>query len=546
MRINTNIPALNTHRMMGITNRSAAKNLEKLSSGKRLNRSSDDAAGLAISEKMEAQIRGLRMASKNSLDGMSLIQTAEGALNEVHAMLQRMRELAVYSANGTMILEDREAIQREINQLTSQINTVGYGTEFNKLSLLQGNQGPKTNTIEGKMSTATPARVTSTVSMPANVGPGDLKITINGKESLITLQAAMPKEHALEEIKLAVGFDSNLYLDKNAKVILETKTSGGAQEIKVEGSLAATIFGTSLNGQGTTESLTAYAQGYLVFEKTPEAGSSIQIGDERIDFFDSSKGSYKGTNIPVDIFDTTNPDKKKTPEQIVAAIAGTKIDGVYFSNGDGTTITPAPIPPAPFPQTLVSEDNKNKLRVIAERPGLEGHMITLEGSPKACRVNLQVGANERQNFKMDISDCRSKALRISSSRSTGNPGVKGAAYTQTAVVTGKDGGSYIEYAIDVTSEEKASAAITVFDNAISKISEERSKMGAIQNRLEKTIANLDNTAENLTAAKSRIADTDMALEMSEFSKLNIMQQAGTAMLAQANQQPQLMLKLLNA
>lgn len=271
MRINTNIPALNTHRMMGITNRSAAKNLEKLSSGKRLNRSSDDAAGLAISEKMEAQIRGLRMASKNSLDGMSLIQTAEGALNEVHAMLQRMRELAVQAANDTNVSEDRGAIQQEIKQLREEIDRIGATTEFNKKKLF---------------------------------------------------------------------------------------------------------------------------------------------------------------------------------------------------NGD-------------HPQILI-----------------------------------QSGANKNQTFAMELAVVNSTSLSINT--------------------------------LTVDTNTNANTAIEKFEEAIQKISEIRSKFGAIQNRLEKTIANLDNTAENLTAAKSRIADTDMALEMSEFSKLNIMQQAGTAMLAQANQQPQLMLKLLNA
>ena len=141
---------------------------------------------------------------------------------------------------------------------------------------------------------------------------------------------------------------------------------------------------------------------------------------------------------------------------------------------------------------------------------------------------------------------RTTVLKISSEKPTGNPGVPGASYVKTPNVTNGIKPAFVEYSLDVMDEDKATAAIEVFNNAIITVASERSKLGAIQNRLEKTIANLDNTAENLTAAKSRIEDTDMALEMSEFTKFNILQQAGTAMLSQANQQPQMMLKLLNA
>lgn len=271
MRINTNIPALNTHRMMGITGRNSAKNLEKLSSGKRINRASDDAAGLAISEKMEAQIRGLRMASKNSLDGMSLIQTAEGALNEVHAMLQRMRELAIQAANDTNQTEDRSAMKDEIVQLNEEVKRIGNATEFNKIKVFDGS-----------------------------------------------------------------------------------------------------------------------------------------------------------------------------------------VSSLYIQNG----------------------------------------------------------ANENQMLQIKLDKLEDMVSSI--------------------------------FTIQVDNNSNANKAIASVSTAIENVSKLRSKLGAIQNRLEKTIANLDNTAENLTAAQSRITDTDMALEMSEFTKLNIMQQAGTAMLSQANQQPQMMLKLLNA
>lgn len=288
MRINTNITALNSHRMLEKSSLAAGRNLEKLSSGTKINRSSDDAAGLAISEKMNSQILGLRMASKNSLDGVSLIQTAEGALNEVHAMLQRMRELSVQAANDTNQSADRTSMADEIDQLIQEIDRIGKNTEFNGINLFNGS----------------------------------LSITSG-----------------------AVAF---------------------------------------------------------------------------------------------------------TGMQVV----------------------------------------------------------------------IQNGANANQMVKIDLYQMNAEKLNLRVGAAT--------------------------VLVQISSNALANTAIGTLDDSISKISAQRSKLGAYQNRLEKTIANLDNTAENLTGARSRILDTDMALEMAEFTKFNILQQAGTSMLAQANQQPQMMLKLLNA
>ena len=301
MRINNNIPALNTHRMLGMNTNSLEKTLERLSSGKRINRASDDAAGLAISQKMDAQIRGLRQASRNGLDGISLIQTAEGALNEVHAMLQRMRELSVQGANG--IYEEGEggdlkAIANELKELTEQIDKIGKDTTFNGIYLLQGNLAGEDG----------------------------------GNET--------------ENLRLHIGANEEQYIEVDM------------EEMNIR----------------------------------------------------------------------------------------------------------------------VSNDDKG-LKIISEI----------------------IVADEDDKFKVD-----ENALKA----------------------------------------ENFNTAITTYDKAIKTVAAHRSKLGAYQNRLEHTIKNLDNTAENLTAAKSRIEDADMASEMSEFVKLSILQQAGTAMLSQANQLPQSVLQLL--
>jgi len=306
MRINNNIPALNTHRMLGITNSSLEKTLEKLSSGKRINRASDDAAGLAISQKMEAQIRGLKQASRNALDGISLIQTAEGALNEVHAMLQRMRELAVQGANGIYDGKDLEAIANEMKELTEQIDKIANETNFNGIPLFTWKKE-------------------------------------NGKDDT--------------ELKLQIGANSEQFIEIDMSQV------------------NITVVEISENDEGNAEE-----------------------GLELI--------------------------------------------------GEGAII-----------------------KIINEKDG-----------------KYEIAENLTQ--------------------------------------------------------EMFEEAISVYDKAIQQVSSKRSFLGAIQNRLEHTIRNVDNTTENLTSAKSRIEDADMAIEMSEFVKLNILQQAGTAMLSQANQLPQSVLNLL--
>lgn len=313
MKINHNISALNAYRNLSVNNTNTSKSLEKLSSGLRINKASDDAAGLAISEKMRSQIRGLDMAGRNALDGVSLIQTAEGALSTTHEILQRMRELSVQAANGSNTDNDRAEIQKEMNQLTSEINRIGTDTEFNTSKLLDGSR--------------------------------------------------------------------------------------------------------------------------------------------------STEGIIDGS------------------------------------------------------------------------------------------IKFQIGANSGQNVILEINDMRASAMGVSSD-TTGEKNVKlkdGTTelkvwYTTDKVV--ENGKKTMQHAVDVSTVEKAEAAITLFDDAIQRVSSERSRLGSVQNRLEYTVDNLTVMSENLTSAESRIRDLDMALEMTNFTKNNILTQAAQSMLAQANQLPQGVLQLL--
>jgi flagellin len=393
MRINNNMMAMNTHRQLGINNTATSKSLEKLSSGFRINRAGDDAAGLAISEKMRAQVRGLNMASKNAQDGISLIQTAEGALDETHAILQRMRELAVQSANDTNTELDRGEIQKEINQLTSEINRIGNTTEFNTQKLLNGDKASvytSQSSVEFDLSGMTAGKV--------NVMGKTVDFDTDETDTAAAIKAAIEADDTLKD-KYTVTVSSN-------KVTITTKENGSSQGMTVDLSTATGI-----------------------------------------------------TNDKVDIKE------------------GTK-------------------------------DDSNALQ-------------------------FQIGANQNQSMSLEIADMRSKALGIVTD-GTG----------EALGVTDGTSSEIVEQALDVTSHDKAAEAVTKFQTAIDKVSSERSKLGAVQNRLEHTIKNLDNASENLQAAESRIRDVDMAKEMMEFTKQNILQQAATAMLAQANQAPQTVLQLL--
>ncbi|MDR5659805.1 flagellin [Serpentinicella sp. ANB-PHB4] len=531
MRINNNIPALNAHRLLSNNTNKSSKVLERLSSGKKINRAADDAAGMAISEKMKAQVRGLRKASQNTLDGISLIQTAEGAMNEVHSMLQRMRELAVQSANGTVTDEDRSAIQDEVNQLTSEVNRIANGTEFNTRNLLRGNQAENTNTTVHRMSTGEPA-VLITENISGDLGDdlnGDnLSIWIDGEERSVTMTKLQGEHNTGEELKNAIndaiGDRGQAIFTNNGTLEIKSTSIGGTSEVKVTGSsrVMNVLFDDEDDRveRGEAENDIDKAVGTFYFNDMPEAGSTLTIGNEKIEFYNSAEAPYTGSNRPIDI---NNKDIKG----IVESITDLDFEGVEMK---------------------VDDDVEERLVITAteEYAGFKGQAIFLEGTPDEFVTNLQIGPNQGQGFRLSVGDIRATKLGISHTDPLGNPGVRGAAFLEVQDVTDGLSEATIEHALDVSTEERATAAITVYDNAIVNVAELRGALGAIQNRLEYTAANLDNTTENLTAALSRIEDADMALEMSEHTKLNVLMQAGTSMLAQANQRPQTILQLLNA
>ena len=677
MQINHNIAALNTYRQLNTASTNQAKSMEKLSSGLRINRAGDDAAGLAISEKMRGQIRGLDQASKNSQDAISMIQTAEGALNETHDILQRMKELSTQAANGTNTDDDRAEIQKEINQLTSEINRIGNTTEFNTKKLLQGSTNKsdvgatvKAGTSAVNAVTAVKAEWTigditplsaaesgtlsfmgTTINITASSGGSgvntltstgstvDLAIDSDGSA---TAQAQQIVD-ALNEMKSKAGSplaDFSFDVDGTSGLKITGSAAAGASNnseiVKSTGDVK--VSGAVINQANTVagvNEVSGVKQSYdLTFDKAPTEGSTITVANKDVAFYDSRKGNYSdatdaktklGADYVIDVngkntseiaaavagLDYTNSGTGATAEAVgnkvtftaetagktsadnakvttSDAYAGTKsvltanavtdnqnassdtfqmsvvvgsktftVDSsllkqnftdldVYGSSQQASVIDALKNATATDGTKLsdlvdVSFENgaSQKLKLEAKGVGTNNIETVLTGTTsnissalgltagtttgtagtdafknggKDFAETFQVGANQGQSFSINIKDMRSKALGLTGdSAGATNKDVAGAKYTTTKDVTNGTDDTGVEYALDVTSSDSASAAIKVLDNAIQSVSSERSKLGAYQNRLEHTINNLNTSSENLTAAESRIRDVDYAL-----------------------------------
>ncbi len=563
MIINHNMNALNAHRNMGVNNTNAGKSMEKLSSGLRINRAGDDAAGLAISEKMRGQIRGLTQASRNASDGISLVQTAEGALNETTNILQRMREISVQSANSTNTETDRAALQEELNQLTTEINRIGNTTEFNTQKLLNGGAGSSsssniTDAASASVKTGTFAvkDLSQKNNMQASIKVDGTTFDIstalkvdwtNGNKGIDDVITAL-KEVTAGEKKLSDVVD----ISKDGQNLVFTAKSTGKSssiEISTDTDEAAQMFGyanaTELKNKANGEGNNATVQKHGlegVGDKLTSTTTNVSVikGQEfKVTVGSDSEVSVKFTKDKT--YDIKNADAnlaQAAREELVK-----DINEALQKAGLSSKVT-------------ASLSNDNQLQMISENgkdisvKGMDSfgiadnskvtnvNQVVGAGAQGAgFEVNLQIGANSGQAMNLSIGDMRAAALGI-----TGNTGQSGFSSTNN-VSNGTDTIS-TEASLDITNASSASKAITAIDSAMEKVSSERAKLGAVQNRLEYTISNLDNTAENLTSAESTLRDVDMAKEMMEYSKNNILSQAAQSMISQANQQPQNVLQLL--
>ena len=523
MVVQHNMQAMNANRMLNITTGQQAKSTEKLSSGYRINRAADDAAGLTISEKMRKQIRGLDQASTNAQDGVSSVQTAEGALTEVHSMLQRMNELAVQASNGTNSEDDRQAIQDEISQLTTEIDRVAETTKFNEIYLLKGDKSgtTKTNTLAahdaglaGKLSESVDGKTTFTADA-LKVGSS---VKIAGTEYKIVGSADAADYTDLKGYTAADGdqivrgdktytYDvgATKWKDEAGKDATGFAAAAGDTLITKATGKTTTIMGdtannytastmtaveTAIKGLTTGKKVSINGTEYTVGTSTKADGSAYTADDIAAlvkegdllkvdaDFYFALPAGAKNENE----ISLNDAYKKMADELGKASSIGADKAATVKNNGDGT-----------FEITQGTVNVK-----------------------KSLSFSLHVGADADATNKINVNIEAMSAAGL---------GIKGLSVKD-------DSGVAATYAIDAIAD------------AVAKVSSQRSALGAVQNRLEHTIDNLDNVVENTTSAESRIRDTDMAEEMVNYSKNNILAQAGQSMLAQANQSTQGVLSLL--
>ena len=514
MRIQHNIAALNSYRNLTGNNSAVSKNLEKLSSGYRINRAGDDAAGLAISEKMRAQITGLNTAQKNAQDGVSLVQTAEGALTEVHSMLNRMVELADQSANGTYDnAVDRANLQKEITSLKSEIDRIADSTNFNGINLLDGSLAtgklPTFTGLDGLTKTDVAATANSSEltikAMGANATAGEkYSITVNYTDA-----SGMTKE---KKIELTAESDTVLK-DAAGNSYTISKTGTGATDEE----LAKAFLGAINSDSELGSAFSASVVGGKLTLTSKETGSASKVK------VNSVTSDYKGTSAAVATTAKNGEDAKVTYD-----FAKMEQDKVFTINGEKFVFAKAG-------STFGSDVNVLEIKAANPDAGEVGQMAGI--------IANKLGLSDDQ--------VKDNGQSITFSASAGNGGLTlqigdtSADFNQMTVSVGDMHGAALGIAdIDISTQEGAKAAVDKIKAAINSVSSTRGDLGAIQNRLEHTINNLSVTAENMTAAESRIRDVDMANEMMAYTKNNILVQSSQAMLAQANQIPQGVLQLL--
>lgn len=541
MIVQHNMSAMNANRMLGVTSSSLSKSTEKLSSGYRINRAADDAAGLSISEKMRSQIRGLNKASDNAQDGISLIQTAEGALNESHSILQRMRELSVQASNGTETDDDREAVQKEIEQLQDELTRISSTTEFNTMKLLDGSlAGPQgvskgsNQTIGSQISNLKAAETGMTVGVDTS-GATDTDffkketIKIDGADITVDWTTLTSEEKAALKQNWAASDSSKA---SKAATIMQDKineaidNSGlGVAHVTVKSSVAAgkASFNIKSGSEGTDSKIdinsannTDTVIGATLGTVTAKTGSTKYSGDG-VAATEKFYMNINGQSLVVTPTEVTNADDMSTVATNLATDINKAIDAYNKDRADADQLKKVTVDVSKDGRLVVSSES-GSVSFEDFGTGEAAKKLGLDASATKTAANggmtLQIGANEGQTMNFGIEDMSAAAL-------------------------GVDGGK-----VDIASQSGAQKATTTIDAAIKKVSAQRSKLGAVQNRLEHTIANLDTASENTQTSESRIRDTDMAEEMVAYSKNNILLQAGQSMLAQANQSNQGVLSLL--
>ncbi|MCI7790923.1 MAG: hypothetical protein MR531_09165, partial [Lachnospiraceae bacterium] len=518
MVVQHNLQAMNSNRMLGVTQKTVAGSTEKLSSGYKINRAADDAAGLSISEKMRKQIRGLDQASANAEDGISSVQTAEGALQEVTDMLQRMNELAVQAANGTNSTTDRQYIQDEMDQLVSEIDRVAETTKFNETYLLKGDSAKATT----KTYTANYA-VTYTKNTGSNTAVTK-KIDYVGTDNVYIVGSTISSANSSAPMSADViskGDDITKYLKAGTVGKNGAVTGAAIDETKYMALQNASLTAGSItkNADGT---MTAANDAYILDTKTNSI-TRVAKGEDLSAYLDTSDGT-----------------KMKDEYRLLGRADGAALGG-DGSLGAAQTIATADYKGNESTAKLYDADGQEVSGIglskyFNENGSYTGGLYTDAQAtseladdaaikPYITKNTAEVAADLSFSLHVGADSARTNKIETNiQSMSAASLGINKLASTSVGIV-------------DETGDN-ATDAIDVISAALQKVSTQRSALGAVQNRLEHTIKNLDNVVENTQSAESAIRDTDMAEEMVRYSNANILSQAGQSMLAQANQSNQ--------
>ena len=609
MVVQHNMQAMNANRMLNVTTSTQSKATEKLSSGYKINRAADDAAGLTISEKMRKQIKGLDRASTNAEDGVSAVQTAEGALTEVHSMLQRMNELAVQASNGTNSESDRSAIQDEISQLTTEIDRVAETTKFNETYLLKGNTSGSSSKVNvnahdaglaGKLGESVNGKTTFTADA-LSVGS---KVSIGGTEYNIVDSSKTSDYSSIKGYTTPAAGDKVTQDGKTYTYVTKDATTPAGQKAGANGWFAD-------DNTGTTADTITLKEGATLTKKA-DGKTTTLAGDANTDLTAAAAATPTWATGDTLVHDGKTYTKTATTDQ--------------WKDEDGNTVTNATLAAAGDTYTIkatgktgqIDNGGISTVENIQEKvKGLaDGTVVTIKTSASDTGKKYTVGVSTKEdgtaytaddiaalvkentyvndatntyyavpknsNSDKDITlqDAYAKmAKELENASSIGadkgatvkNNGDGTFEITQGTVEVknalsfslhvGADADMTNKINVDIESMSSAGLgikglnvkddsgkaatyAIDAIADAVAKVSSQRSALGAVQNRLEHTIANVDNVVENTTSAESRIRDTDMAETMVEYSKNNILAQAGQSMLAQANQSNQGVLSLL--
>ena len=565
MVVQHNLTAMNSNRMLGLTTASQAKSTEKLSSGYKINRAADDAAGLSISEKMRKQIRGLTQASANAQDGISAVQTAEGALTEVHDMLQRMNELAVKASNGTMSENDRSYVQNEIDQLVTEIDRVSETTKFNETYLLKG-KGDKSATVKAEATIGTTTSEASVIDAKGNIYSGAVTSTLaSGTEDTATITYKDAEGNTrTKDITFKAGANDKATATNLADAIAADKELGRIFNASADATGKLTIE-SKLNGNKTDDSKNAVTD--IAFKSvdgalnTSMAGVAEAATGESVEF--DLAGLTSGNSITIDgktftydpakVSSTDDANTFKSLDDL-KALLGSEYTVTVMGKQDVTTqswVDGGSVGAADDTHTDSVETESEVLTSSTDELGTLNNtmftgLTTATGTHTPDAVEdvvsaisaLTVTLNIARKASVEMSDALTLSLHVGADSTEENK-ISVDIESMSAKGLGIDG-----LKVDGKDSKNADNAIDTIAAAIQKVSTQRSALGAVQNRLEHTINNLDNVVENTTSAESAIRDTDMASEMVKYSNNNILAQAGQAMLAQANQSNQGVLSLL--